>query len=216
MTHFLWYNYSIRKIKIIIFRRSCFMSDWWNKEKDIPYSNPNFIKIVDFYQHKCPVIRPNGERVANRGVDFKSKGWNSDLIKTLLCKMKNNNGKSITYHCCAENEKVEDVMSRLEVSNSSNFEAVVFIENKDLYKTQTIFYIIRNALAHSSFSVIGRGANRMYFFESQKGRKIKGQIRIKESTLLYWIDLFNEPEKCTKKKNLKRIVARNNKRKKAA
>lgn len=192
------------------------MSDWWKKERDIPYTNPNFIKIIDFYQHKCPVIHQNGERVANRGIDFKSKGWNSNLIKTLLCKMKNNNGKPITYHCCEENEKVEDVMRHAEASNNANFEAVIFIENKDIYKTQTIFYIIRNALAHSSFSVTGRGTNKMYYFESQKGDTIKGQIRIKESTLLYWIDLFDEPEKCTKKKDSKKIVARKNKRNRAA
>lgn len=193
------------------------MSDWWKKEDTIPYSNSNFIKIIDFYQHKCPVVRKNGERVANRGIDFKSKGWNADLLKALLNKMKSNNGSPITYHCCTGNEKVEVIMSQLEPSTDRFFESIVFIENMDLYKTQTIFYLIRNAFAHSSFSVKGRGENRFYFFESQKGDVIKGQICLKESTLLYWIDLFDSPSDCTKKKGKKQTkIKRKNRNKIAA
>lgn len=170
------------------------MNNWWNRNEAIPFTEKNFIKIIDFYQHRCPVIYRSGKRVANRGIDFKSKGWNSNSMKTLLCKMKKDNGYIIEYKCCEQGEKVEDVMKRIEKSSKSFVEAIVFKENKDIYKTQSIFYAIRNAFAHSSFSVKNiQGIGNVYYFESKKEKDVKSQICLRESTLLHWIDLFNKP-----------------------
>ncbi|WP_019680634.1 hypothetical protein [Ruminococcus flavefaciens] len=192
------------------------MSDWWNKENNIPFEDSNFRKIECFYLYNCPVIMKNSDRVAQRGIDFISKGWDTNSLRRLVDEMKKNNSNPIFYHSCKPNEKVDEIMKQSEMDNNNDFEAVILFPHSELSMAQTIFYYIRNGFAHGSFSVTGRGENRMYFFESKKSKKIKGQIRIKETTLLYWIDLFNEPEKCKKKKNLKRVVAKNDKRKKAA
>ena len=176
------------------------MSNWWNRNDTIPFSDGNYIKIVDFYQHKCPVVFKNGQRVAHRGFDFKAKGWNSNLIKTFLCEIKKNCGHPLYYKCCKSNESVEDVMPQAD----TNLEAIVYKENCNLYKTQSIFYAIRNAFAHSSFSVVNNGSYKIYYLESSKDGIIKAQIRLKETTLLHWIDIFNGSYSVFKKKNRKR------------
>lgn len=183
------------------------MSNWWRRNETIPYTDKNFIKIVDFYQHRCPVIFKNGKRVANRGIDFRCKGWDNNSIKTLLCKMKKDVNYIIQFKCCNANEKVDEEMERIENSSQLPVEAVVYIENKDIYKTQSVFYAIRNALAHSSFSVKAiQGVGNVYYFESNEGEKIKSQICLKESTLSHWIDLFDKPYSISSKskKNIKK------------
>ena len=180
------------------------MSDWWNKEDSIP-DDSNFKKIQDFYLYECPVIFKNGERVANRGLDFTTKGWNSSSLRKLLEEMKqSNNNNPISYHCCKSEEKVEIIMKQIEEENNDCCEAIVFLNRTDLCNAQTIFYCIRNGFAHSSFSVLDIGNNRLYFFESKKNGKIKGQLCLMESTLLYWIELFNKPKAFIKDKRNKK------------
>ena len=59
----------------------------------------------------------------------------------------------------------------------------------------TIFYYIRNALAHGSFMVNGD----IYSFESSKDGTTKAAIRLREETLLKWIkDVSLSPEKLKK------------------
>lgn len=183
------------------------MSNWWKKTELIPYTDKTYINIFSFYVHNCPVVFKRKKKdivchnkVSCRGVDFYSKGWDNNTLKTLLSKMKNNNGNRILYECTTS-DKIESKMQEFENSTKSCVEAIVFVENCDIYKTQSIFYAIRNAFAHGSFSV--DQSNKMYYFESEKEGKIKAQICLKESTLLYWIDLFNSPKKIAKKKSSK-------------
>lgn len=183
------------------------MSNWWKKTEAIPYTDETYINIFSFYVHNCPVVfkkKKKGivyrDKVSCRGVDFYSKGWDNNTLKTLLANMKNNNGNHILYECTTS-DKIESKMREFENSSKSCVEAVVFVENSDIYKTQSIFYAIRNAFAHGSFSV--DQSKKMYYFESEKEGKIKAQIRLKESTLLYWIELFNSPKAISKKKSSK-------------
>ena len=61
-------------------------------------------------------------------------------------------------------------------------------------KTSAIFYYIRNALAHGSFGTTLSSGKRTYYFESAKNDIVKARIRLREETLLSWIDLFfNSP-----------------------
>ena len=87
-----------------------------------------------------------------------------------------------------------------------NFEMVIFIENSDLKKTRTIFYAIRNAFAHGSFSVSGAGEKRTYCLENRKDGVLKARIRLREKTLLNWIELVENPESWKKQKNEKKMI----------
>ena len=54
--------------------------------------------------------------------------------------------------------------------------------------TEGYFYCIRNALAHGGYYV---DENKTYWFENYCGTSLRGVGKVKEETLLAWIDLFN-------------------------
>ena len=72
---------------------------------------------------------------------------------------------------------------------------IVIAERSDMSLTSSIFYYIRNAFAHGSFMVDGD----VYSFESSKDGTIKAAIRLREKTLLKWIqDISVSPERLKK------------------
>ena len=61
---------------------------------------------------------------------------------------------------------------------------MAIIENTDMFRTRTLFYMIRNALAHGLFENKGN----VYYFKAEKDKKLKALMRLKYTTL---IDLKN-------------------------
>lgn len=164
------------------------MSDWWRKGVAFPKENENFLRILEFYLLKCPVKfshkLPQKERiVSNNAKLFDETDWKGNNMKTLLSEMKRN----IIYIPLKNSDKVEDYTENL----SGNEQFIIFIENNEFGKTQSIFYAIRNSFAHASFSIDNNSGNPIYYMESNKQDKIKSQIKLKEQTLLKWIELFN-------------------------
>ena len=87
---------------------------------------------------------------------------------------------------------------------------IVFTKRSDMNITASIFYYIRNAFAHGSFSV----SDRIYYFESSKKGKVLAQIRLHEQTLVKWIELFNsKPDEI---KSHKKLSQKKKKQKKIA
>lgn len=161
------------------------MSDWWKKGVAFPSDNPNFIKILDFYLFNCPVYFPKMKKVvSHRATIFEKTVW-KDNLTTLLSEMKRN----IAYQPVKSNDDVEVIRSQFD----GNEQYIVFIENTELKITRSIFYAIRNSFAHGSFSVVNNSGKPIYYLESSKDGIIKSQIKLYESTLLKWIDLFNSP-----------------------
>ena len=84
-----------------------------------------------------------------------------------------------------------------------NFEMIIMHTRNDMSKACAIFYYIRNGFAHGLFDV----KNNIYCFESSKNGVTKAKVRLKEETLLKWIDCFYElPKKrksYDKKSNIK-------------
>lgn len=159
------------------------MSDWWKRGTNFPYDNPNFIKIINFYLFNCPVKLSNSNRVSHRAKIFEETEWKGNNLKTLLREMK----RHITCVCLTNSD---DVGERRKAVNG-NEEFLVFIEDSSIKMTKSIFYAIRNAFAHGSFSVLDNNGHPIYYLESSKNEKIKSQIKLKEETLLRWIVLFN-------------------------
>ena len=79
------------------------------------------------------------------------------------------------------------------------FELIAMTERSDMSKTSAIFYYIRNAFAHGSFSVIKDEARTIYYLESAKADTVKAQIRLREETLLKWIKDFSLSPQLLKK-----------------
>ena len=174
------------------------MSEWWRKGTSVPIENPNFLKILQFYLIDCPVSIPSGKdsngrskkrHISKRGETFEQKGWTGKNLTALWNVMKK--GK-YCVNMKKENKSVEDkVEDIIHTSNQKDeyFELICFYETIGV--TRSVFYAIRNALAHGSFSVYNNNGKPVYYFQSEKDGKIRSQIRLKETTLLRWIELFN-------------------------
>jgi hypothetical protein len=130
--------------------------------------------------------------------------WTKGNLNTLLTEMKRNK----TYIPLKDTDNVEE--QRKFVDGNSEF--IVFKENSELKKLKSIFYAIRNAFAHGSFSIVNNNQNTIYYLESAKDEKIKSQIKLKESTLLDWIDLFNSTPDEIREKNKERQKAKQNRK----
>lgn len=64
---------------------------------------------------------------------------------------------------------------------------VIWKNEGNVSVTEGYFYCIRNAFAHGDFDV----SNKIYTFRNENGNKVKGLAKIKESSLLSWIELVN-------------------------
>ncbi|MCD7891532.1 MAG: hypothetical protein LUG26_07305 [Ruminococcus sp.] len=91
---------------------------------------------------------------------------------------------------------------------------ICFVENSEIGKIRSVFYVIRNALAHGSFSVYNNNSKPVYYFQSDRNGEIRSQIRLKESTLLQWIKLFNMPVSKVRELNQSQKGKKNKTRKK--
>lgn len=172
------------------------MADWWDKGTKIPLDDANFQKIIDFYLFNCPVIyrQKKGnvisyKPVSERSKTFMDQGWVNYMIPTLLSEMKRASNK-LKYHILKKDDKPNDILDGY-IKEDEHNEIVMFSKRDDMGDTYAIFYGIRNAFAHGSFSVIKCNEEMIYFLQSKKEKGIKTIMKLNEKTLLKWIELFN-------------------------
>lgn len=179
------------------------MAEWWRNGNKIPLDNVNFQEILRFYLFECPITtesKVKGKKikkhVSARGVTLEKQGWSGKTLNTLLAAMKRKASSGLKYIAVEASKDVKAIVKNEEsISTQSDveFEMIIFKENTTMGKTKSIFYMIRNALAHGSFSVVETDCGRVYYFQSDKDGDVKGQLRLKEKTLLEWIRLVQTP-----------------------
>lgn len=179
------------------------MTEWWDKKSQIPLNRDSFQQIIDFYLFRCPVEiekgkKKNGtlsyEKVSKQAATLRQQGWTGGKVNTLLATMKRTVSGHLEYHRCTAKDCVATKCLEIERNSAlsdSEFELVIITERNDMNLTSAVFYYIRNAFAHGSFSVIGTGASTTYYLESAKDGAVKARIRLREQTLLKWIKDFN-------------------------
>ena len=141
----------------------------------IPLSRKNFQKILRFYLFECPVQYNNGSMVSNAGVSFKKRKLDGRRLNTLIAAMRRSSNISI------------NVVKGEPIAPEGKLEYLIVRERYDMSTVNAYYYAIRNALAHGSFLY---EKNMYSFVNCHKGR-IQAVGKIKESTLLGWIDLCN-------------------------
>ena len=127
---------------------------------------------------------------------LRAKGWSGEYLKTLLASMKNTISGQLQYYPVSADTDIDEKVKILEQGNSLkdvHYELIIFADRNDMTsKSSAIFYYIRNAFAHGSFSVVSTGTYKVYYLESAKDDIVKARIRLREATLLRWIEKFNE------------------------
>lgn len=133
----------------------------------------NFQKIIQFYLFECPVIDKKGKRVSSRGRSFKERRLEGNGLTSLCAAMKRCSAATI------------NTVNQLSVAPHGANEYLIVRERSDMSNVNAYFYAIRNALAHGSFNV----DNGVYEIENWHNGQLKAIGRIREKTLLRWIEL---------------------------
>ena len=193
------------------------MKAWWKKTDTIPLAESNFQKIIKFYLFECPCETEKGSSkkrnksytaVSKQGITLRQKGWTRGNLITLLSAMKRTSSGHLEYHIFSSSQDISAETYNIEKGTSlsdQHFEMIVMSERSDMSKTSSIFYYIRNALAHGSFCQVSDCGKKIYYFESIRNNKVLARIRLREKTLLNWIEDFrSSPEELKARKNNKR------------
>lgn len=205
------------------------MAEWWDKNQKIPWNDKNFQKILEFYLFNCPSETEKGkknkgtlryEKVSQRAKTLRQQGWTDGYLNSLFASMKHTTSGKLVYEKYKSQDNIVDKCVEIEKNSSltdEHFEMIVFQERSDMSLTGSVFYYIRNAFAHGSFSIVGSGEKRTYYLESAKDDKVKARIRLRETTLLQWIDDFNLSPQVLKmalleKRNIRKKQKRKGKR----
>ena len=194
------------------------MKKHYYTDTDIPFKNENFQKILTFYLFNSPCEISKGTKenktyipVSKVDKTFSKQGWTDKNLNTLIEKMKNMSNH-LEYYPISSNQSINTIEKNIGLSDP-NFEMIIMHTRNDMSKACAIFYYIRNGFAHGLFDV----KNNIYCFESSKNGVTKAKVRLKEETLLKWIDCFYELPKKRKsydkkskikiKKSKKELVA---------
>lgn len=174
---------------------------------------------MDFFLFHCPSEierRENGTKkyikVSKRATTLSEQGWFKGYLNTLLVAMKHTTSGHLEYSILKTDKNIDSEVKRIERNSTlsdAHFEMIVMIDRTDMNKASAIFYYVRNALAHGSFSALVNNGRTIYYFESKKDNSVKAQIRLQEETLLKWIDVFS-----LSPKKLKHLLEKERKQKK--
>lgn len=181
--------------------------NWWKTEKLYKYfEDTNFLKIIDFYLFNCKVYhkrKMNNEmfidKVSQRANTFFDLNVSNNKFKRLLWKMKKT-CNSLIYKSIKSTEDFEEVFNSLVNEDELNkgSEIIVYKNDSNMNKTMQLYYIIRCSLAHGSFCIKEEKEKnkiiKFYYFENKNKDKIKARFKIKEKTLLKWIELCKDYE----------------------
>ena len=178
-----------------------FEMDSANNLNQIPMSNKGFQAIIKFYLFESPVQTFNREkktekvitpdqphpkynykfkRVSKRGVTFKDRGIVGAKLNSFRAAMAR--VAPVTLIPVEANV----IEKEKELSNSSEY-IIIRKNDNNVSITEGYFYMIRNSFAHGDFVVY----NKVYKLKNESNGVVKGVARLKESSLLAWINLFN-------------------------
>ena len=179
---------------------------WWKQSEVIPFTDVQFQKIINGFVFMCPSsIRTKKRKTQNsrektqqsmpvsaRDISFIKRGIKGPLLNTLLSQIRKPLLEKHTYHRAEDKDNVEvivgDILTHSNLSDDF-FDLIVFKKRNDMPDTEAIYYYIRNAFAHGSFEVCIDKGEKIYILESSKDGNIKAQMRLKERTLLRYMEL---------------------------
>lgn len=173
------------------------------KSKNIDLKNKNFSKIFQFYVIDTPCYSDKNHPqnlISAKGVSFKDYGWDQgykfNQLKNLMINV-NANRKIDLIQC-------DNKVNSLADNKYPPDEYCIY--NADQGKINSIFYKIRNALAHGEFSLIKYTQKREnkeneslnIYFLTNHHKGLKAEMALSEQTLLKWIAIIKNGPETTK------------------
>ncbi|MCR4823603.1 MAG: hypothetical protein K5873_12110 [Treponema sp.] len=171
----------------------------FDKESISKFNNEEFLKIMIFY-----VLLNPCERLCSRFIYSPLSRWSSPWKKPFKLneQLKKASTNPKLLFSVASYARMEEA---LEESNlKDNYQLINYEERVCFYNCQknqfmSVFYHIRNSLAHSRFTIKEIDSDWLFIFEdrSMKNKKdeLSARMILRKSTLLKWIEIIEGGEK---------------------
>lgn len=163
--------------------------EWWNRKNfadNALKQNKELFEVLSFYLLNCPVMIKK-RKVSQRAKTFEDKGIQGASLSKFLSAMKKSCSNQVVWELCTDDV---DIINKSEQQQNNTNEFLFFIENTEIRQTRSIFYYIRNSLAHGAFSVVKEQRTNVFYFECSNKGKTKARMKVYATTLLVWIRLF--------------------------
>lgn len=167
------------------------------------FNDANLNRIIWFY-----VIHTICTELSANSIEITKYGWNKNIWKTgklknylyCICDFK----KNVNFY---KADSQQDMKNACEVcklkknfSKSIEEERIAFVKARNYNEVLSIFYHIRNALAHGRVA-IKKNSNKQIVYILEDGKKGNGKFIVtarmilKEKTLLSWINIIENDSK---------------------
>ena len=117
-------------------------------------------------------------KVSKQGITFEDRGLDGPRLNSFRSAMKK----------VAATDIILQAVDSVAQPDTKNEYIVIKRNDGKVSVTEGYFYCIRNALAHGRFYI---DENKTYWIENYCGKSLRGVGKVKEETLLAWIELFN-------------------------
>ena len=160
----------------------------WNFNSKYNFSNRNFAKIYSFFVIESPV-----EGASVRGKTFKQRNIN---LRSLHNSIKNKIPSLKESWKTASAKEIDTIVKDNSIYNAVSLPLEIAIHTeRDRSKTVGLYYAIRCAFAHGSFSIHKCSNENFYFFENRHNSRLKARIVLKEQSLIDLITVLDEAKK---------------------
>ena len=157
----------------------------WSLKKNYNFTE-EFKEILRFYLLECPI-----EDVSRRADASVFNHW---IPRELRHRMEEASGLSANSWKMVATREVEQTLRDMNCyyKVNPNREVAVHIRSRNLNTPKALIYLVRCALAHSSFSQRVSNGETFYVLENTNRNVLKGRAVLKEKTLISWINLIKK------------------------
>lgn len=165
------------------------------------FNDTDLFRIITFFVFHSPC--PN---LSSMGKQLSDYGWNSPWIKPFYLNkqlIQASTNQKLIFPANSY-DKLEDTLEKsiLNEPFPSDYETErIAVYNNENNQFLSIFYHIRNSLAHGRINMVDCNGECVFIFEDVVPNKKKNELKlsarmiIKKSTLLRWIDIIEGGEK---------------------
>ena len=163
----------------------------------------NLNKIIWFFviNTLCTDVSANGKTIEEYG--WKKDVWKKQQLKKTLysvCELKKEKSLYIAQNYRDMKNACEVCELKKNFHKLSKTERIACVKMNKYNEVLSIFYHIRNALAHGRIAISRDNTNNIYYFLEDGKKKgenffVSARIVLKEKTLLKWIEIIEDGER---------------------
>ena len=163
------------------------------KEITSKFSIKNYHKILEFY-----IVNTICEQSSCKGKNAKKYGWQKAItLRTSILNVVKQGRKECDFvyfaHTLSDMDNGVKKLGLDEYFYNKKEEVILVFDNQP-NQIESIFCHIRNSLAHGRFQIYKRNDIVLYVFEDcKKNGLLTARMILKESTLLKWIEIIQNP-----------------------